>query len=70
MRCRMCGKKLTDPESIHRGFGPACWAELHPQQETKAADGEPEIIQIPGQIGIEDWLRENCDGEGGEEGAE
>lgn len=69
MRCRMCGKRITNPESLKRGFGPVCWAELHPQQVTKAADDEPEIIQIPGQIDIEDWLRD-CDGKGGEEGTE
>lgn len=26
--CAKCGKKLTTPESIERGFGPKCWAEL------------------------------------------
>lgn len=24
-RCARCGKKLTTPESIVRGFGPECW---------------------------------------------
>lgn len=25
-KCGMCGKKLTTPESIERGFGPTCFA--------------------------------------------
>ena len=25
-RCGICGKRLTDPESVGRGIGPACWA--------------------------------------------
>ena len=24
-RCARCGRELTDPESIARGFGPHCW---------------------------------------------
>jgi len=24
-RCGKCGRKLTTPESIERGFGPICW---------------------------------------------
>jgi hypothetical protein len=26
-RCRMCGRELTDPESIERGVGPDCLAK-------------------------------------------
>lgn len=25
VRCRLCGRKLTVPKSIRRGFGPVCW---------------------------------------------
>lgn len=67
MRCRMCGKKLSDPESINRGFGPACWGQMHPKQKAFVeTDNEPEIIQIPGQIELEDWLREQDDESGQE----
>lgn len=24
-KCGKCGRRLTDPESIQRGFGPKCW---------------------------------------------
>mgnify|MGYP001294597965 FL=1 len=26
-RCAVCGRKLTDPESIERGIGPICWKD-------------------------------------------
>lgn len=26
--CARCGKRLTDPQSIERGFGPHCWSSL------------------------------------------
>jgi len=28
-RCGRCGKSLTDPESIQRGFGPYCWGKIN-----------------------------------------
>lgn len=28
-KCQKCGKKLTDPESIKRGYGPECWNQTH-----------------------------------------
>jgi hypothetical protein len=27
-KCAMCGKKLTTPESIERGFGPVCYTRI------------------------------------------
>ena len=29
-RCGCCGKMLTDPDSISRGFGPDCWKKIKP----------------------------------------
>lgn len=29
-RCGRCGRKLTTPESIDRGFGPECWNKIIP----------------------------------------
>jgi hypothetical protein len=26
-RCRICGARLTDEDSIRRGIGPTCWAK-------------------------------------------
>jgi len=28
MRCRRCGRLLTNPTSIRRGYGPACWRKI------------------------------------------
>lgn len=28
LRCLRCGKYLTDPKSIARGFGPICWPKV------------------------------------------
>lgn len=25
VKCKLCGKELTDPESIARGYGPECY---------------------------------------------
>ena len=27
-RCAHCGRPLTDPDSMERGFGPKCWAKV------------------------------------------
>ena len=27
-RCAHCGRKLTDPKSMERGFGPECWQKV------------------------------------------
>lgn len=27
-RCRICGRRLTDAESLARGIGPECWSKL------------------------------------------
>lgn len=67
MRCRMCGRVITDRESTGRGFGPVCWAQMHPASAAGASDEPPEVIQIPGQITISDW-REEYDGESKQEG--
>lgn len=29
-RCQNCHRGLTDPKSTRRGYGPKCWARLHP----------------------------------------
>lgn len=31
-RCACCGRKLTDPESIERGFGPECFKRLYKKE--------------------------------------
>jgi hypothetical protein len=29
--CRACGRKLEDPESVQRGYGPDCFSKLDPR---------------------------------------
>lgn len=68
MFCGNCGRKLKDPKSIERGFGPSCWMKLHPEDKMKTSIcrqkkckvAEPcEVAQVPGQINIIDYLGEN-----------
>ena len=28
MSCNRCGKELTNPKSIERGYGPVCWKKI------------------------------------------
>jgi len=28
-RCAVCGRRLTDPESVRRGIGPKCYRKVH-----------------------------------------
>lgn len=49
-----CGKKLTDPESIKRGYGPECWNSLTAHYYRSPVDWEN--YRVPGQMNIEDFL--------------
>ena len=61
-KCQKCGKKLTDPESIKRGYGPECWNSLTAHYYRNPVDWEN--YSVPGQMNIEDFL----DMEGGDNG--
>ena len=57
--CRKCGKKLSDPESMQRGYGPECWAKLTGCHPSAGKSGNSPIYndgQIPGQMDIFDFL--------------
>ena len=28
-RCKRCRRKLTNPDSLERGYGPVCWGKVH-----------------------------------------
>lgn len=56
-RCQKCGKKLTDPESIKRGYGPECWGTISGQNHFPQADLTN--YDVPGQMTIEDFLGGN-----------
>jgi len=50
--CRVCGRRLTHPESVKRGIGPVCWARIQkeriaeeePRGELKILDGTPTAV--------------------------
>ena len=44
-KCQKCGRKLTDPESIERGYGPECWGSILPHYSIE--QGEPEESIMP-----------------------
>ena len=52
-RCQKCGKQLTDPESMVRGYGPECWGEIV-RAVASVLDGD--AGQIPGQMTIDDYI--------------
>lgn len=52
-KCQKCGKKLTDPESMARGYGPECWSQITgepPDSNAKVGDED----EISGQMNIFD----------------
>jgi hypothetical protein len=38
-RCRICGKRLDDPQSYNRGIGPECWQHVLDDIERLKAEG-------------------------------
>lgn len=56
-KCQKCGRKLTDPDSIQRGYGPECWEEItghYPSDQSKdRVSGDTD--QIPGQMNVFDY---------------
>lgn len=53
-KCQKCGRKLTDPESIKRGYGPECWGRIPGIHISETEEDE----QIDGQMSIFDVLDE------------
>lgn len=52
--CQKCGKKLTDPESMQRGYGPECWAQISGILTDDSGRSANET-DIPGQMTIFDF---------------
>lgn len=52
-RCRKCGRKLTTPKSIKRGFGPVCYKRMidEPWKPTERDMSLEPIIQDEEQNG-------------------
>lgn len=49
-RCRRCGRLLTSEEAVQKGYGCQCAA--------KARAEETERAPLPGQMNIEEWLKD------------
>ena len=62
MVCGNCGRKIKDPISLERGYGPSCWKKINPgaraadQKIKRKMDLPGEDDQLPGQISIEEYL--------------
>lgn len=52
--CQKCGKKLTDPESMRRGYGPECWSQIS-GISTADSGGPVNEDELPGQMTIFDF---------------
>lgn len=52
--CQKCGKKLTDPASIKRGYGPECWEQISGEKAEKRYIRLHEY-DVPGQMDIFDF---------------
>lgn len=64
-KCRKCGKKLTDPVSMERGYGEVCWYKKISQPKkvmkpVKEIESNKAKVcgsdDIPGQMSIFDYL--------------
>ncbi len=56
IKCQKCGKKLTDPESKIRGYGPECWGCITGKNsKANKYDGLPDDYEVPGQMSIFDY---------------
>lgn len=53
-RCQKCGKKLTDSESMRRGYGPECWSQISGISSADSV-GSVDEAELPGQMTIFDF---------------
>ncbi len=60
-KCQKCGKRLSDPDSMKRGYGPECWETITGEPAKKRKTilekmDSAEEEQIPGQMSLDDYL--------------
>lgn len=56
IKCQKCGKKLTDPDSQRRGYGPECWGKLTGVSVKKNDyNNLLDNYEVPGQMSIFDF---------------
>lgn len=66
MICGACGRKLREPESIQRGYGPVCYRKIMPPEPKKAraepkSSGSYNLIDdtdynVPGQMELSEFI--------------
>lgn len=55
-KCQKCGRKLTDPDSMKRGYGPECWEHLTGIAVNPLTDKDSLVDDnLPGQLSILDF---------------
>lgn len=63
MKCSICGRRLSDPLSVERGYGPVCYKRKfgvtsHARHEKSApSTDETPDHGLPGQISLEEYLQ-------------
>ena len=57
-KCQKCGKKLTDPESIKRGYGPECGQQYGTRPAVSRKDRKTEICPDCGTKQALDTVRD------------
>jgi len=57
-KCQKCGKKLTDPESIKRGYGPECGKEYSSHPALSRKDNKTMICPKCGMMEALDTVRD------------
>lgn len=60
-RCRRCKRKLTDQQSVLRGYGRKCWRIVHTQPllipEVEQEQGEPAKETEKKRNGFASWIK-------------
>ena len=53
MKCRICGRKISNPDSVRNGIGPICYRLIYGDEDEPVE--EVRYTPLPGQMSIFDW---------------
>lgn len=62
--CAVCGRRLTDPESVRRGMGPVCYRRTHRQDRQKQQEERIEKLRAKAREKYHENVRRYPLGEG------